>query len=572
MLQGRRAARTAVIWVALVAAAVIFAPAAVASDGDLNTNFNGTGKLSGNLGGGSAQIFGSTMQTDGKLVVVGERDADGVVARFNPNGTLDPSFGEGTGYRVVDSGAAAGGERLRAVAIQGNKIAAVGDASISGGTDFVLARLTSDGTLDDSFDGPGGSGNGVFRVNAGVGTNAFGNAIAVSGSQLVFGGGVDAHPVIYQLTDTGTLDAGFNSTGHMTFDFPGGGGGTSFLNGLAVQPSDGKVIAVGRANSISTGMAVARITTSGALDTAAFHSPDGLVTLPPPAGYLGGYGLDVMLDPSEEILVAGFLTSSIGPPFGRDPAIAAVTPAGSLDTAGFGAGSGYAVLPLPGAFDQANAIARQPDGKLMIGGTAGDTGSTDFLAARFSPGGTLDTSFAAPAGYATTDIAGTDSTGSGLAVSGTGVAYVAGAAGINEFGIIAFKAFGPTVPTLIGTDPSSPADNNSPRVLGTADPGTTVSLFNNASCTPPAVATGSAAVFGSPGLTVSVPDNSTSTFRATASWDGGTSACSASSASYSEVTPPPINTPPATSTPTKKKCKKKKHHAAAAKKCKKKRK
>ena len=98
------------------------APAvALAADGDLDTNFNGTGTLTGNFGGSGAQLFRGVVQPDGKLVVVGNRDADGVVARFNPDGTPDPSFGmSGTGYTIVDSGATTGGERLRAVALQGN--------------------------------------------------------------------------------------------------------------------------------------------------------------------------------------------------------------------------------------------------------------------------------------------------------------------------------------------------------------------------------------------------------------------------------------------------------------------
>ena len=64
-------------------------PVAMAADGDLETGFNGTGKLSGTLGG-STRINGSVVQPDGKLIVVGSVGADGVVARYDPNGILDP--------------------------------------------------------------------------------------------------------------------------------------------------------------------------------------------------------------------------------------------------------------------------------------------------------------------------------------------------------------------------------------------------------------------------------------------------------------------------------------------------
>ena len=209
----------------------------------------------------------------------------------------------------------------------------------------------------------------------------------------------------------------------------------------------------------------------------------------------------------------------------------------------------------------------QPDGKLLIGGSAGDSGTTDFLAARFSSTGVLDTSFAAPTGYTTTDIGGTAQTGTGVTLSGTGAAYVAGTAGSSNFGIAAYQAVPPAQPTLTGTDPGSGADNNNPKVIGTSDPGTTVSLFTNAGCAGPPAASGSASSLASPGLAVGVADNSTTTFHATASWDGGTSACSASSVTYAEVTPPPQSS---TTQSPKKKCKKHKHRAAASKKCKKK--
>ena len=143
-----------------------------------------------------------------------------------------------------------------------------------------------------------------------------------------------------------------------------------------------------------------------------------------------------------EILVGGYVESFI-PSDNRDPAIAAVTPAGALDTAAFAGGTGYALLPLAGSNDQANGLARQPDGKLVIGGTSGDVGSFDFLAARFSASGVLDTGFASPAGYTTTDFSGATSTGSTLALSNTGVAYVGGNAGPSDFGIAAFHASTP---------------------------------------------------------------------------------------------------------------------------------
>jgi hypothetical protein len=131
-------------------------------------------------------------------------------------------------------------------------------------------------------------------------------------------------------------------------------------------------------------------------------------------------------------------------------------------------------------------------------------------------------------------------------------------------------------PTFTATSPVSPANDNTPVISGAAEAGSTVRLYTNAACTTPAGLPASAAAFGSPGIEVTVPDNSTTTLHATATdTDDHVSACSAASITYVEdSTPPPVVNPPATG-PTGqraaalKKCKKKKSKRARAS-CKKK--
>ena len=85
----------------------------------------------------------------------------------------------------------------------------------------------------------------------------------------------------------------------------------------------------------------------------------------------------------------------------------------------------------------------------------------------------------------------------------------------------------PGSPTITGTDPGSPANDNDPEIKGTAEAGSTVRLYTNATCTGTPAATGTAAAFADPGLTVNVADNTTTNFRATARDTAGvTSACS----------------------------------------------
>jgi uncharacterized delta-60 repeat protein len=87
----------------------------------------------------------------------------------------------------------------------------------------------------------------------------------------------------------------------------------------------------------------------------------------------------VALQPDGKIIVAGYAQS--------DFALVRYHPDGSLDTA-FGT-NGKAITPVGVATDEAYAVAVQPDGKIVLAGRA----STGFGLVRYLPNGSLDTSF-----------------------------------------------------------------------------------------------------------------------------------------------------------------------------------
>jgi hypothetical protein len=103
----------------------------------------------------------------------------------------------------------------------------------------------------------------------------------------------------------------------------------------------------------------------------------------------------------------------------------------------------------------------------------------------------------------------------------------------------------PAPPTLDSVTPPSPANDNFPHLIGTADPEATVSIYFSATCSGTPLETGTGAAFSGGGIQVPVPDNSTTTFYADATLAGISSACASSSISYQEVTPkqepPPEN-------------------------------
>jgi len=102
----------------------------------------------------------------------------------------------------------------------------------------------------------------------------------------------------------------------------------------------------------------------------------------------------------------------------------------------------------------------------------------------------------------------------------------------------------PPAPSALASVPGSPANDNAPRITGAAQAGSTVRVYATADCTGTPAATGSAADFAEPGLAVTVADDSTTTFRATATNTGGTSPCSTSSVTYEERSPSPASPAP----------------------------
>jgi hypothetical protein len=107
---------------------------------------------------------------------------------------------------------------------------------------------------------------------------------------------------------------------------------------------------------------------------------------------------------------------------------------------------------------------------------------------------------------------------------------------------------GPTTPCLNGTTPDSPANENQPKIFGSADAGATVDLYKTANCMGTPVGTGTASDFAAPGIAVDpVPDDSSTTYYATAIDSGSNvSPCSSTlqtssgSETYVEDSTPPV--------------------------------
>src|SRR5207244_4753700 len=125
------------------------------SAGDLDVVFAG-GKATANFSLGAAQVQALAVQADGRIVAVGQAGSSGsefALARFNRNGTLDPSFG--TAGEVTTSLGTSPNSVARGLAIQADgKILLAGFAGPGGSQEFALARYNPHGSLDSTFGDP----------------------------------------------------------------------------------------------------------------------------------------------------------------------------------------------------------------------------------------------------------------------------------------------------------------------------------------------------------------------------------------------------------------------------------
>jgi uncharacterized delta-60 repeat protein len=200
----------------------------------------------------------------------------------------------------------------------------------------------------------------------------------------------------------GDLDATFNPTGSLPgtvrTDFTPKSDGAV---GMAIQ-TNGDIVAVGSAGSPDSAFAVARYLPNGTLDTT--FSGDGKTTTN--ISTFEDAAISVAIQPGDgKIVVAGGAGLS-----GKDAKFAVVRymPDGSLDTS-FGPNTNGIVVTniVKKRYDQATGVALQSNGKIVAAGAAGIGGNADFAVVRYNANGTLDTSgFGSGTGFVRTDFSG----------------------------------------------------------------------------------------------------------------------------------------------------------------------
>lgn len=406
-----------------------------AAPGDLDPSFDADGRVLSNLSL-SENALALVAQPDGRLVAAGfsgeALDTDFALVRYNPDGGLDTSFGQGGVVRTPlgpsDSFAAVLGLLRQA----DGKLVAAGFSFVDPTRrfDFTLVRYNPDGSLDPGFGengvvhtdffGPLEAAFGVVQQSDGKLVAAGFSAACISAcgtTSEVF----DSNFALARYNLDGSLDTTFNNTGRSMVFFEGGllEGAT----GVVLQP-DGRMVAAGESNGTPDGtgdFAFIRLNPDGSLDTS-FGSLGGGALIPFSEGATDAANAALVIQPDNKLVAGGFSNSAGDPDF----ALVRLNPDGRLDTS-FGLLGGRALISFgTGRVESVLALTIQPGGRLVAGGFSQTGGDSDFALARFNPDGSLDASFGPLGRRLTPFSAGSIDSAAALAIAPDGKLVAAG--------------------------------------------------------------------------------------------------------------------------------------------------
>jgi uncharacterized delta-60 repeat protein len=428
-----RLAHTPILAVAVL---VAFAVPAAAAPGQLDPSFGAGGTVVTEFASSYSGARAVAVQADGRIVAAGfAHDNNSIVSdfaltRYDASGALDPTFG--TDGRVRTDFGGRFDEALAAAIQSDGKIVVAGSSSDATGYDMAVARYNSDGTLDPTFDG-----DGMALIDFGGESSARAVALQPDGkivlaggvSQPIGAGCCVSDFALARLTSAGGLDTSFDGDGRVVTDLlPGADNGHDAAQAVLVQ-ADGRILAAGAgvAGVVSVDFAVARYLANGSLDPT--FSDDGLVT----TDFVGYFDeiRDLAVDTGGRIVAGG---QSCEFPGNADEVcdfgLVRYTANGTLDRR-FGR-QGRVRTDLGGDVGEGiRGVVVQTDGRIVATGDTAGPGGPDVGLTRYRSDGRLDRSFGVNGIVITPVSPSTDEVG-GLALQADGRVVVAGTTAVSQ--------------------------------------------------------------------------------------------------------------------------------------------
>jgi uncharacterized delta-60 repeat protein len=383
------------------AANPVFAVFRLHPDGSPDDTFGTNGRAVLNVGGTGSIATELALQPDGRIIVAGEsvsfeQDIDLALARFNPDGTVDATFGEDG---MVRPGLGGYYESIQGLLLlQNGQFVITGSTTVNGDADLFFARLNADGGLDTTFgtgpvagttlvDTEDVNGNPTYEWSSWITRQPDGKYVACGASEtleLVS----NAVMLAVRINPDGSVDTAYGNNGvSLTY------AGETFSAATAcVAMADGTVVLAGyRGNPGEVDLALVRLASDGLPDVTFGNSGIVSIDLGDVAwaqaliqlgdGNLGLTGSAMQRNAAGELLQGDMFFARVSPDRGL------------LDT-GFG-NDGVTIVDFgfanQSAWSDGLAIIEQADGKLVA---AGNTAESRMALARVDPAGTGSAGFA----------------------------------------------------------------------------------------------------------------------------------------------------------------------------------
>jgi uncharacterized delta-60 repeat protein len=341
-------------------------------DGSPDSSFGINGISTFSLSGND-ELNVVALQPDGKIVVAGGQLNGALgVARLLPNGTLDPSFGDG-GKVVFMTSSPKLDAPAKGLAIQpdGKILVATKSDASNGQSDnmSIVLRLSANGDLDQSF----GTG-GMVTLNAFLGLHELISSFALQtdGKILVasqhFGTGSVSTPVLVRLSDNGAIDSSFGNNGYVSLLI-----GES-VRDLNILP-DGRIIGIIQ----SVPYQLFRLLPNGNFDLA--FGTNGIANInPSPPVFVYVYAYSLTLQDDGKIVLGGFADTPTHNFF-----TARYDTSGNFDSTF--ASYGHIILPdLPSVGEIVNAIDSHGTGFIGAGAHYNALNQNDLVIFRLTNG------------------------------------------------------------------------------------------------------------------------------------------------------------------------------------------
>lgn len=343
--------------------------------------------------------------------------------------TLDDSFG--VNGKVVTE-LSTGVDGINEVLLQNDgKIVAIGSAN----NRIQMARYNNNGSLDTSF-----GTNGIVNTQL-ISSLIFNNGglkfLLQDDGKIVLVGNSASNNIqlmrLMRFTANGQLDTTFGTNGQVNLNSLYQFGDLSSVTNIS-QTTDGQfqLIISSQLNIIF----ILKFSNSGVLDTT--FGSNGISSITTPQDSSSVYPKDIYSLPNGDNLIASWITLN-----GQyDFCMFKIKSNGAIDNA-FGT-NGFVITDLGTSSDYSESITVQPDGKILVGGTA----NFKYALVRYTSNGNLDTTFNTTGIILTT--VGSTSNSTDMYLANDGKIILAGNI-VHDFGCVRYNTNG-TLDNTFGTN------------------------------------------------------------------------------------------------------------------------